>query len=275
MQAAAEADRHGRRHRDRRASTAPTTSPPDPGPSRGRRRSSAAAVPQGTLGGWDVRAFFNQPDAGAGPRAGRCWIWRTASPRSGWLSARAASRCPRCGAVLTDVLLDLAPVVLDAGAEAIPAARALLEVAAARGSRGRQPVGQSRTRSDRLRRPHRPPSPTSRPAAAFVAEHVKAHPAASPAAHHRRRRAGLPRRGRLRGAGARGLARCGRGLPAGARRCRPVAEAGLRAARISLRRDGRPVPHDRQAAGGPQALGPGRRRLWGARQPSRASCSTR
>ena len=92
---------------------------------RGRR-------PHGTLGGWDVRALFDQPDPGLTREQvltdlenGVTSLWLRVGESGFTLSA-----LPQ---VLTDVLLDLAPVVLDAGADAIPAARALLAVAADRG----------------------------------------------------------------------------------------------------------------------------------------------
>ena len=76
------------------------------------------------------------------------------------------------------MLLDLAPVVLDAGAEAIPAARAFLEVAATRGvevsalagNLGLDPIGYA-ARTGTACRPER--------ACTFVAEHVSAHPTAT------------------------------------------------------------------------------------------------
>jgi methylmalonyl-CoA mutase len=130
-------------------------------------------VPQGTLGGWDVRAHFNQPDAGlAGEQVlldlenGATSIW-LAIGESGFPLAALPD-------VLADVLLDLAPVVLDAGDDAIPAARALLEIAEARGvavasmsgNLGLDPLGfAARTGT----------SPELEAAAAFVASHVKAH----------------------------------------------------------------------------------------------------
>jgi methylmalonyl-CoA mutase len=92
---------------------------------RGRR-------PEGTLGGWDVRALLDQTD----PALSREQVLTDLENgvTSLWLrlgeSGFAISALP---AVLTDVLLDLAPVVLDAGADGIAAARALLELAQARG----------------------------------------------------------------------------------------------------------------------------------------------
>jgi methylmalonyl-CoA mutase len=131
---------------------------------RGRR-------PEGTLGGWDVRALFDQSDPALTREQmltdlenGVTSIWLRVGE-----SGFALSALPQ---VLTDVLLDLAPVVLDAGADAIPAARALLKVAADRGvavaglsgNLGLDPLGQA--------------ARTGEPAelddtAAFVVEHVK------------------------------------------------------------------------------------------------------
>ena len=131
---------------------------------RGRR-------PEGTLGGWDVRALFDQPD----PAAAREQVLTDLENgvTSIWLrvgdSGFALSALPQ---VLADVLLDLAPVVLDAGADAIEAARVLLKVAAERGvavaslsgNLGLDPLGYAARTGE-------PAELTE--AAAFVAEHAK------------------------------------------------------------------------------------------------------
>jgi methylmalonyl-CoA mutase len=89
-------------------------------------------LPQGTLGGWDVRAFFNDPRAAATRE--QVLVDLENGVTSVWLALGAAGvPVTDLGVALTDVLLDLAPVVLDAGAEAIPAAVAFLAVAAERG----------------------------------------------------------------------------------------------------------------------------------------------
>ncbi len=134
-------------------------------------------VPQGTLGGWDVRSFFNQPDVPAARE--QVLLDLENGVTSLWLAVgEAGFPVSSLGTVLTDVLLDLAPVVLDAGADAIPAARALLEVAASRGvgvsslsgNLGLDPIGYAARTGT--------PAETG-PAAAFVAEHVNTHPAAT------------------------------------------------------------------------------------------------
>ncbi|MCW2549154.1 MAG: Methylmalonyl-CoA mutase small subunit [Mycobacterium sp.] len=89
-------------------------------------------VPQGTLGGWDVRAQFSHPS----PAETREQILLDLENgvTSLWLSVGGSGfPLEALGDVLGEVLLDLAPVVLDAGADAIPAGRAFLDVAAARG----------------------------------------------------------------------------------------------------------------------------------------------
>jgi methylmalonyl-CoA mutase len=130
---------------------------------RGRR-------PEGTLGGWDVRALFDHPDPGVAREQVLTDLENGVS--SIWLrvgdSGFALSALPK---VLADVLLDLAPVVLDAGADALPAARALLKVAADRGvaiaslsgNLGLDPVGYAARTGE--------PAELDE-AAAFVAEHV-------------------------------------------------------------------------------------------------------
>ena len=131
-------------------------------------------VPQGTLGGWDVRAFFNDPRAAATRE--QVLLDLESGVTSIWLAVgESGIPVDALGEALTDVLLDLAPVVLDAGADAVPAARALLDVAAARGVQvaslsgnlGLDPVGyavRTGTEADLAA------------AAAFVQEFVAGHP---------------------------------------------------------------------------------------------------
>jgi methylmalonyl-CoA mutase len=131
---------------------------------RGRR-------PEGTLGGWDVRALFDNPDPAVVREQvltdlenGVTSIWL----RTGQ-SGFAVTALPQ---VLSDVLLDLAPVVLDAGADGIAAARAFLKVAEERGvavsslsgNLGLDPVGYAARTGE--------PDELSE-TAAFVVEHVK------------------------------------------------------------------------------------------------------
>ena len=130
---------------------------------RGRR-------PEGTLGGWDVRALFDHPDPGQAREQvltdlenGVTSIWLRVGDSGFTISA-----LPN---VLKDVLLDLAPVVLDAGADGVAAARAFLAIAAERGvaiaglsgNLGLDPVGYAARTGE--------PDQLSE-TAAFVAEHV-------------------------------------------------------------------------------------------------------
>jgi methylmalonyl-CoA mutase len=136
-------------------------------------------LPQGTLGGWDVRAQFVQPD----PAIAREEVLLDLENgvNSLWLAVGAGGfPVSALGDVLADVLLDLAPVVLDAGADAIAAARALLSVAAERGvtagslsgNLGLDPLGYA-VRTGR---------PVELGAAAdFVADHVGSNPASGTA----------------------------------------------------------------------------------------------
>jgi methylmalonyl-CoA mutase len=89
-------------------------------------------LPQGTLGGWDVRAQFTNPSPGETRE--QVLLDLENGVTSLWLAVGSAGfPLEALGDVLAEVLLDLAPVVLDAGADAIPAARAFLELATARG----------------------------------------------------------------------------------------------------------------------------------------------
>jgi methylmalonyl-CoA mutase len=107
------------------------SSAPDPG-FPGAAPFVRGRVPQGTLGGWDVRAYFNDPSAAATRE--QLLADLEGGVRSVWLAV-GPSGIPvdALGEALTDVLLDLAPVVLDAGADGVAAARALLDVASSRG----------------------------------------------------------------------------------------------------------------------------------------------
>ena len=76
---------------------------------------------------------------------------------------------------------------------------------------------------------------------------------------------------RLRRAGARLVAGCGHRRPAHPHRRRHRTRRRAGPAGVPLRRHGRTVPHDRQAARGPPALGPRGRALWlGAHPPAPA-----
>ena len=132
---------------------------------RGRR-------PEGNLGGWDVRALFDDPGPGAVHEQvlgdlenGVTSIWLRVGD-----SGFALSALPQ---VLSEVLLDLAPVVLEAGADALAAARSFLKIAEERGvavaslsgNLGLDPVGYSARTGE--------PVELSE-TVAFVAEHVNA-----------------------------------------------------------------------------------------------------
>jgi len=96
---------------------------------RGRR-------PEGAVGGWDLRAVHSHPDAKATAEAvladlegGATSLWLRLAPAGGL----AVETLPD---VLRDVYLDLAPIVLDTGGDAVTttaAADVLLALAAARG----------------------------------------------------------------------------------------------------------------------------------------------
>ena len=268
------AQRDGRRHPDRRdlrAEDVAAAGVPDPGfPGsapfvRGRR-------PEGTLGGWDVRALFDHPDPGQAREQvltdlenGVTSIWLRVGD-SGFADLRAAATCSRtCCSTSPRSSSMPAPTASPPPARSSRSPRSAgSRVASLSGNLGLDPVGYAaRTgepdRAQRDGRVRRRAREVGRRSAAL----------------DRRRRAGVPRRGRLRGAGARRLARRRGHVSARARRGRAVAGAGLRAARVPLRRDRRPVPHHRQAAGGPPAVGARRREPAVRRPASRVSCSTR
>ncbi|TDQ54952.1 methylmalonyl-CoA mutase family protein [Actinorugispora endophytica] len=105
--------------------------------------------PQGSVtGGWDVRQRHADPDAAAARRAVLADLENGVT--SVWLGVGAAGvPVDRIGEVLTDVHLDLAPVVLDAGADFEAATAALLAAhadqglpdSAVSGSLGIDPLG--------------------------------------------------------------------------------------------------------------------------------------
>ncbi len=134
---------------------------------------------QGTLGGWDARAYFNHPD----PDEAREQVLLDLENgvTSLWIAVgEGGIPVKSLGDVLAGVLLDLAPVVLDAGADAIAAAQALLQSAESRGvpvaslsgNLGLDPLGYAA-------RTGTPASLTE--AAGFVADHVARHGASAAA----------------------------------------------------------------------------------------------
>ena len=158
--------------------------------------------PEGTPSdGWDVRQRHQRPTPCGATR--RCSpTWRTASPRSGWPSAPAGVPVAALARALDGVYLDLAPVVLDAGAEFEPAARELLRLYEERGVAAGRRARQPRRRPARPRRPHGRRAGARRrrrrSSARLCRQRVPG------AARADRGRAAVPRRRRLgrRGAGA-------------------------------------------------------------------------
>ena len=172
------------------------------------------------------------------------------------------------------MLLDLAPVVLDAPADPLAAAEALVAVLDDRGvtpadgtNLGADPIGRVRAWLDRL--DHRGGSTTESTLVA-VAELARAAGTLgvvvdATAVHD---------------LGASDAQELGYSLAVGAAYLRTLTEAGIpldearRPDRVPVRRHRRAVPHHRQAPRGPPALGPRPRAERG--QPSRAaSASTR
>lgn len=120
------------------------------------RRDGAGAGgtdPAETVAGWDVRQRYTEPDPAAVRQAALTDLTNGAT--SLWIDLAASGMRPtQLADALDGVLLDLAPVVLDAGADAVDAARAYLALAAAQGvaphalagNLGADPIGwQART----------------------------------------------------------------------------------------------------------------------------------
>ncbi|WFE28385.1 methylmalonyl-CoA mutase family protein [Solwaraspora sp. WMMD791] len=120
------------------------------------RRDGAGAggtEPDETVAGWDVRQRYAEPDPAALRQAALTDLANGAT--SLWIDLAASGLRPtQLADALDGVLLDLAPVVLDAGADAVDAARAYLALAAAQGvaphalagNLGADPIGwQART----------------------------------------------------------------------------------------------------------------------------------
>lgn len=210
----------------------------------------------GVLGGWDVRQRHARPDAARANEAvladlenGVTSLWLVLGDAGLPVSA--------LGAALDGVYLDLAPVVLDAGADFEAAGQALLALydergvarRAARGNLGADPSATSPAPVTPTRSPRTPPPPRG----------WHAGPTSSTrAARADRGRPAVPRGGRLGRRGTRRLPGHRRGLPAGAHRGRTAGRRGLRSAGVPLRRHRRPVPDDRQAARRAPAVGPRR-----------------
>ena len=178
-------------------------------------------------GDWDVRALHAAPrQRGAAPRPRR---------RRHLAVAAGRRRHRPSTAVLNDVLLDLAPVVLDAGDAQVAAAEAFLDVL------GDTPAAPGTNLGGRERQPGR-------------------GGAAGPGgrrARRGRRRHGRPRPGCLRRAGARLLDGGRGGVPPRAHRAGLHRRRGGRPDGVPLRRHRRAVLADRQAAGRAPAVGAG------------------
>ena len=188
---------------------------------------------------------------------------------------RPPSTSTRSPALLDGVLLDLAPVALQAGDRWPEAADALRGAVRRAGSTPTPAPGRSApTRSVRRR------SPAS--AGALDERARRRRRAGSPrlgarppgAARRHRRRHPLPRRRRVRRPGARVHDRRRRRVPAGARRPRRRPGRRVRPARAAPRGDRRPVRHDRQVPRRPAAVGARRRGASARRDAAGARRST-
>ena len=195
------------------------------------------------------------------PTATRCSpTWRTASPRCGWPSARAASRCRRSAGSSTASTSTWRPSSWTPGAEVEPAARELLRLyeergvaeEAARGNLGADPLGHEARTGQAY--DFAPVAALARLCAeeypglrALTVDALPYHEAGGSAAQELGCLAGDRRR-----------------LSAGADRGRAERRTGLCAAGVPVRGHRRPVPDDRQAAGRAPAVGPGRRGVRGA-----------
>ena len=247
--------------------TTRTTSTPTAGP--GTRRSCAARPRDGaTVSGWDVRTRHADADAARVNAAVLQDLETRRDVDVARASATAALDVADLGAALDGVYLDLAPVVLDAGAHVRAKHCRLcspwLSSAAStrrelRGSLGADPIGaRARTGADGRPRPAAHPG--------------RAEQGGTEAAPGHRRRHRLPRRRRLRRAGARPRHRGRRRLPARAHRRRPVGRRGAGRARVPLGRHGRAVPVHRQAARRPPRSGTASPSC--AARPTRGAAST-
>ena len=219
--------------------------------------------------GWDVRQRHADPDPAATREAiladlenGVTSIWLVLGP--GGLDPASLPTA------LDGVYLDLASVVLDAGPATEPAAAALFALAADRavtpaqvsGNLGADPLGwQARTGT-----------PADLRLAGTLASRCRPS--------YPRLRAVTVDATVYHDAGGSDAEELGCSLAAGVAYLRALTDAGLdpagrpRPAGVPLRGHRRPVPHHRQAARRPPALGPGRRGLRRAR-PRAPSGSTR
>ena len=239
----------------------PTAGPGAPPFVRGATADSAAAT------GWDVRARHADPDAARTKQAVLDDLERGAT--SLWLvlgeGGIAVDDLPT---VLDGVYLDLAPIVLEAGADTVRAVRVAARAGARPRGGPRRADGQRRGRPDRRAGPHRR---GRRPDRARDAGREDRRVARLPRRHRGRDR--LPRRRGERRAGTRHRRRRGRGLPARADRRRAVGRRGAGRAGVPLRRHGRAVPVHRQAARRPPHLGPHRRAERRRRRPRRPAAA--
>ena len=214
--------------------------------------------------GWDVRQRHEGPDV----RDEAVLADLENGVTSIWLAAGDGAEPSRAARVLDGVLLDLAPVALDTGGADTGAAAAYLDLAggladpaALLGTLGLDPIGlRARTASART-------SPRScrwrsawRPSTRWCGRSSSTRSRCTP-------RAAPTRRSWASRIGG------GRGVPAGAHRRRARRRDRGPAAGVPLRRHRRAVPHDREAARRPSAVGAGagglRRARGGRPAPAR------
>ena len=252
------AEPHGRHRRPRRAALhgrgrrGPAVGGRRPGPGAVRARGAAPArIRRAGCPAAGTSASGTRTPTSPSRRRRSPPTWRTASPRCGWCSARARSRSTSLGDVLSDVLLDLAPVTA-AGRAGRPPRRSSSLVEgrtdlAPGGSLGLDPLGAAgRERGSRRTSPGSPTSPAGpRPTTGLRTVVVDATVFAD--------------------AGASAVEELGCSLAAGVAYLRALTERravgrrGVRPAGVPLRRERRPVHDDRRAARRPPAVGPGRR----------------
>ena len=216
-------------------------------------RSCAAATRPATCNkGWEVAAEFGGGSDTNTADTNAAILDALASGVSALTLKVSAADLP---AVLDGVLLDLAPITLDAGAATRRCRRSALRGLRRRlGSRPRQDRRRPRCRAAdgpfRRRRQRRPrDSRRSRP---------RRHRPRRDRPRDHRRRHRIPQRRRQRRAGARRRRRGGAGIPAGSDRRRPVDRRRAAPDRVPLRRHRRPVRDHRQVPRRPQGVGANR-----------------
>ncbi len=170
--------------------------------------------------------------------------------------------------LLEGVFLELVPVVVDAGADFVAAADALLALAA-QVDEDKHAMLSIDLGADPLTAPlSGRPAPSLEDVIA-TASRAGGYRGRSAGDHRGRARLPQPRRERVLGTG--GRRRCGCGLPTLAWRAHRG--AGAAADQLSLRRRRRPVHDDREIPCGTSALGPGGRGGRCARRVGRRPCT--